>query len=100
MDLPGGRVRPDVVFTRARLAVFVDGCYWHGCHEHRTLPRSNAEFWAAKIESTRARDRKQTEILRSAGWKVVRVWEHEPIEEAVGRILQELSAPDKAPTPT
>lgn len=100
LDLPGGRVRPDLVFTRARLAVFVDGCYWHGCREHRSLPRSNAEFWAAKIEATRARDRSQTEVLREAGWRVIRIWEHEPVDEAVCRVIKALASPATAHSPT
>lgn len=91
LDLPGGRTRPDIAFTRQRLAVFVDGCYWHGCTEHRSLPRSNPDFWAAKIDATRTRDRRQTAILREAGWKVLRVWEHEPLDEAVRRVLEAIA---------
>jgi len=78
LDLTDGRrVRPDIVFTRVRLAVFVDGCFWHGCQEHRSLPSSNASFWKAKIEGTGQRDRRQALWLREAGWVVIRVWEHD-----------------------
>jgi len=93
LDLPGARVRPDIVFTRVRLAVFVDGCYWHGCRAHRSLPRSNVEFWKTKIETTRARDRRQTEALHEAGWRVMRIWEHEPVDDAVRRVLTALTLP-------
>jgi len=86
-------VRPDIVFTRVRLAVFVDGCYWHGCRAHRSLPRSNVEFWKTKIETTRARDRRQTEALHEAGWRVMRIWEHEPVDDAVRRVLTALTLP-------
>jgi DNA mismatch endonuclease (patch repair protein) len=80
------RVAPDVVFPSIRLAVFVDGCYWHGCAEHRSIPASNTEFWRTKIEGTRRRDAQQTQWLEAAGWTVLRVWEHEALEEAVDRV--------------
>jgi DNA mismatch endonuclease (patch repair protein) len=83
---PGRRVRPDVTFGGARLAVFVDGCYWHGCTEHRSIPASNVDFWYAKITGTRRRDVAQTAWLEHAGWTVIRVWEHEPVLDAVDRI--------------
>ena len=70
------QVRPDFVFPKARVAVFVDGCYWHGCPKHGTWPKQNAAFWRAKIEGNRARDRKVTRKLRAEGWTVVRIWEH------------------------
>ncbi len=71
------RVRPDVVFTRACVAVFVDGCYWHSCPEHATSPRSNAEYWLPKLARNVERDRANDAALAAAGWRVVRVWEHE-----------------------
>lgn len=79
-------VRPDIVFTRRRVAVFVDGCFWHGCPEHMSWPKSNGEFWRAKIERTRQRDQEQDRVLREAGWVVVRVWEHEEVDQAMARI--------------
>src|SRR4051794_25177122 len=69
--------RPDVVFTRARVAVFVDGCYWHGCPEHFVEPRSNRDYWLPKIEGNRRRDHEATARLTEAGWVVIRLWEHE-----------------------
>lgn len=69
--------RPDFVFRRKRVAVFVDGCFWHACPRHATRPKNNRAFWAAKLAANRARDRKVTRTLRALGWKVVRIWEHE-----------------------
>jgi len=73
-QLPG---RPDIAFTRARIAVFVDGCFWHRCPEHGILPRNNREWWRAKLERNVARDREKDDLLRKAGWVVVHLWEHE-----------------------
>jgi DNA mismatch endonuclease, patch repair protein len=84
---PGRKVRPDIVFPRLRLAVFVDGCFWHGCRVHRTIPASNSEFWTAKIEATRRRDTAQTKWLEAAGWTVLRIWEHEMAEDALNRVV-------------
>ena len=96
VDLPiatgGGRpVRPDIVFTRARLAVFVDGCYWHGCPQHHQPSKSNVTYWRAKIARNRERDRLHNRLLTQAGWTVLR-WEHESPTDAalvVGRVLSE-----------
>ncbi len=71
--LPG---RPDFVFPAARLAVFVDGCFWHGCPRHATWPKQNATFWRAKIRRNRARDREVGRELRALGWRVLRIWQH------------------------
>lgn len=71
------RVRPDIVFTRARVAVFVDGCFWHACPDHATSPASNAGFWTTKLARNVQRDREQDAALTDAGWTVVRAWEHE-----------------------
>jgi DNA mismatch endonuclease (patch repair protein) len=87
LDLsPGRRVRPDIAFPGVRLAVFVDGCYWHGCTEHRSIPASNVRFWTEKIEGTRRRDAMQVDWLEAAGWTVLRIWEHEPLDAAVARV--------------
>jgi len=72
--LPGS---PDVVFVRARLAVFLDGCFWHGCRRCRSIPTTNGPFWVAKIQTNRERDEKVVLMLRAVGWKVTRIWEHE-----------------------
>ena len=70
-------IRPDLVLTKSKLVVFVDGCQWHGCPEHYVRPRSRSEFWQAKLLTNVERDTKQTNILQEAGWSVLRVWEHE-----------------------
>ena len=68
-------IRPDIVFSSARVAVFVDGCFWHGCPEHGSAPRTNSSYWLSKLAQTRARDRRTSNVLREAGWTVVRIWE-------------------------
>ncbi|HEX9730409.1 MAG TPA: very short patch repair endonuclease [Thermoanaerobaculia bacterium] len=80
----------DIVFPRPRVAVFVDGCFWHGCPKHATFPKTNQEYWLPKLAENRERDRRQTARLRGAGWRVVRVWEHEclpPADRIVQRIV-------------
>jgi DNA mismatch endonuclease (patch repair protein) len=72
----GLRVVPDIVFPRARVALFADGCLWHSCPEHGSRPRANAEYWTAKLAGNVARDRRVDAALASGGWRVVRVWEH------------------------
>jgi DNA mismatch endonuclease (patch repair protein) len=76
----------DPAFPPLRVAVFVDGCFWHGCPDHVTWPNSNAEFWRAKIEANRARDADTNTRLLAAGWHVLRVWEHESPDQAAARI--------------
>ena len=77
--LPG---TPDVVFTRARIAVFFDGCFWHCCPDHGVLPKSNRVWWKAKLDGNIARDRRNDEALVELGWLPVRVWEHEDLHDA------------------
>jgi DNA mismatch endonuclease (patch repair protein) len=79
----GLRARPDIVFAGARIAVFVDGCFWHRCPVHATSPRANAGWWNEKLEENVRRDRRQDRELREAGWTVLRVWEHEQISDMV-----------------
>lgn len=76
----------DVAFSGRRIAVFVDGCFWHGCPLHATWPKQNAEFWRAKIVANQERDRDTDERLRADGWKIIRVWAHEPPKQAAARI--------------
>jgi len=71
------RRRPDMVFTRQRVAVFVDGCFWHSCPVHATVPKSNRDWWVAKLERNVVRDRETDDLLRVLGWTVLRFWEHE-----------------------
>jgi len=78
----------DVTFVGPRVAVFVDGCFWHGCPEHATWPKKNAEFWRNKILTNQARDRDTDTRLRADGWEVVRVWAHEKPQEAAARIAK------------
>jgi len=82
-SLPG---RPDIVLTRARIAVFVDGCFWHGCPSHAVVPKANAQWWSEKLTATRARDERNDRALRAAGWTVVRVWEHDSPPRVANRI--------------
>jgi DNA mismatch endonuclease, patch repair protein len=76
----------DIVFSSAKVAVFVDGCFWHGCPEHASWPKSNAQFWREKIEANRARDADTDQRLQASGWQVVRVWAHEGVPQAATRI--------------
>jgi DNA mismatch endonuclease (patch repair protein) len=82
--------RPDVVIPATQVAVFIDGCFWHGCPEHYVRPRTRREFWSAKLVENTTRDRRQTAALELQGWRVVRAWEHEvfvSLEEVVGRVV-------------
>lgn len=76
-----GKTRPDLVFVGAKVAVFVDGCFWHGCPLHRVMPKNNREFWKKKLGRNVQRDAEDTQALTAAGWRVLRFWEHE-IEES------------------
>ena len=82
----------DIVFPSARLAVFVDGCFWHGCPEHASWPKNNADFWREKIETNRSRDVDTDQRLAALGWETVRVWEHEEATEAANRIAELVNA--------
>ncbi|WP_328698650.1 very short patch repair endonuclease [Cellulomonas citrea] len=85
--LPGmPRRRADLLFSRARVAVFVDGCFWHGCPDHGTRPSSNAAWWSAKLDRNMERDRDTDDRLADAGWTVIRVWEHEGAQQAADRV--------------
>lgn len=80
-------VRPDVVFTRARIAVFLDGCFWHACPEHGTAPRRNSAYWSRKLQLNVERDRAVDASLSEAGWRVIRAWEHEIPANAAERVV-------------
>ena len=83
-DLPG---TPDVVLPGARIAVFVDGCFWHGCQEHCVPPKNNAEWWQTKLAANVERDRRKDAELRGLGWIPMHVWEHTPVEEMAEYVL-------------
>lgn len=87
--------RPDIVFIRKRIAVFIDGCFWHGCPEHGVRPKSNADFWKKKIQKNIERDKIVNGKLIEEGWAVLRFWEHEikaDIDSVVARIIKEVEA--------
>ncbi|PDT60540.1 very short patch repair endonuclease [Bradyrhizobium diazoefficiens] len=84
--LVGSRRTVDIAFPASKTAVFIDGCFWHGCPEHGTWPKNNREWWRAKIQGNIARDRDTDRRLVDAGWTVVRVWAHEAVETAARRI--------------
>lgn len=84
--VPGVRRRPDIVFGPARLAVFIDGCFWHGCPQHGTMAKLNRRFWHEKIRANKRRDADTNRRLRGAGWRVVRIWEHTDPRNAAKQI--------------
>jgi DNA mismatch endonuclease (patch repair protein) len=84
--LKGVPSRADLVFGPAKVAVYVDGCFWHSCPEHGTMPRSNEAFWQDKLARNQERDAQVNELLAAAGWTVVRIWEHETIDAAADRV--------------
>lgn len=90
-------VHVDIAFTRRKVAILVDGCFWHGCPEHWVLPSKNIPYWTAKIGSVRARDSRNDESLAKANWRAVRIWEHElrmNAPDVLSRIGQELALAD------
>lgn len=82
----GRLARPDIAFTRRRIAVFVDGCFWHGCRAHGQIPATNTAFWTDKLANNVARDRRQDTLLAAAGWRVIRVWEHDNVEDGMAAV--------------
>ena len=92
LDLESGRrVRPDIAFTARKVAVFVDGCFWHACPEHGSKPRANEWYWGPKLIRNVERDRVTDAALILAGWTVIRLWEHVPLDEAVATVVTALS---------
>lgn len=90
--LEGSRSRADVVFPADRLAVYVDGCFWHGCPLHRTVPKQNKEWWTAKLDANHERDEATTERLRAGGWEILRFWEHDNPVSAAAQVKEALAA--------
>ncbi len=89
----------DIAFGGLRIAVFLDGCFWHGCPQHATSPRANAEWWSTKLDRNLVRDRETTEHLATAGWTVLRFWEHEASEDVARRIADQVRAKRSAKRP-
>jgi DNA mismatch endonuclease, patch repair protein len=87
LPVPGNRRRTiDIAFTRAKLAVFVDGCFWHGCPEHGVKPSTNSEWWRWKLARNQERDADTARLLEEAGWTVLRLWEHEDVGAAAAEV--------------
>ncbi len=93
------RVKVDIVFPTYRVAVFVDGCFWHSCPEHGRVPARNPGYWPTKLARNRERDRRVNTALRREGWTVLRLWEHVAVEEAVQHVLAALAAATNAEDP-
>ncbi|PZF02828.1 very short patch repair endonuclease [Curtobacterium sp. MCLR17_040] len=89
---PPMRTRADVVFTRQRVAVFIDGCFWHGCPAHGTTPKTNTDYWGPKLARNRERDADTTVALQASGWTVLRFWEHEDPAAVVERVIAEVQS--------
>ena len=83
-------VRPDFVFPKLRVTIFVDGCFWHGCPKHATKPKDNRVFWRRKLEGNKQRDQLVNRALRKAGWCVLRIWEHELARKNEARLLRRI----------
>lgn len=88
--VPTLRRSADLVFFKAKVAVFLDGCFWHGCSEHYTAPAANSAFWAEKVRTNRARDRETDRVLTEAGWQVLRFWEHDDPSIAAALVREEV----------
>jgi DNA mismatch endonuclease (patch repair protein) len=91
--------KPDFVFLRLRLAMFVDGCFWHGCPKHSNMPANNRAFWKKKMAANKARDRRVNRTLRKEGWRVVRIWEHELARRDETRLALKLQHALESPAP-
>lgn len=87
---PALRITADIVFTRQRVCVFVDGCFWHGCPLHFDVPKTNSDWWREKIEDNRARDIRQTHQLEECGWRVLRYWEHDVTSASLSEMCSEI----------
>lgn len=101
--VPQVRRTADVVFPRVKVAVLIDGCFWHGCPTHHTRAKANAEYWAEKVRRNRERDRETDELWHAAGWKVLRFWTHEPfavIADTVERAFHSRMGIRREPEPT
>jgi DNA mismatch endonuclease, patch repair protein len=93
LDLPLRRVRPDIAFTSRKVAVFVDGCFWHACPQHGSKPKNNEWYWSPKLAKNVERDRAADDALADAGWTVVRLWEHVPVADAIAAVVAAVGDP-------
>ncbi|NKE59082.1 DNA mismatch endonuclease Vsr [Lentzea sp. PSKA42] len=101
LRLDGGmRVKPDIVFTARKVAVFVDGCFWHVCPEHGRQPTTNEWYWTPKLRRNIERDQSVNAALNAAGWRVLRFWEHEQVPDAVGAVVAALRQTEHEFDPT
>lgn len=100
LRLPDGmRVRPDIVFTARKVAVFVDGCFWHACPQHGRNPTTNEWYWTPKLARNADRDRRVNESLSAHGWQVVRIWEHETLQDALSAVAAAAGGTTRTPPP-
>ena len=97
LDLPRRRVRPDIAFTSRKVAVFIDGCFWHACPDHGSKPKNNEWYWSPKLANNVERDRAADAALADAGWTVVRLWEHVPVADAVAAVIAVVGNPRSLP---
>lgn len=97
--VPGLRRTADIAFTKQRIAILIDGCFWHGCPDHyRPATGGRSQFWADKIQQNRRRDGESSQAFAAAGWRVLRFWEHEAADRVVDRIMEELRAEESGST--
>jgi DNA mismatch endonuclease, patch repair protein len=96
LELADRCVRPDVVFPKAKVAVFLDGCFWHRCPAHATTPARNSEYWLEKFRRTVERDQAVDRSLAAEGWMCLRIWEHEDLHEAAARVVSAVRGGDPA----
>ncbi|WP_206106435.1 very short patch repair endonuclease [Rhizobium leguminosarum] len=93
--VPGRRRRTiDIAMPGKKLAIFIDGCFWHGCEVHKTTPRSNEAWWRVKLDENKLRDNETTELLIGQGWKVLRFWEHDAASEVAAAVIRSVSEMD------
>lgn len=91
--IPNLRRTADIVFTRQKIAIFIDGCFWHGCPAHYVPSKTNKDYWGAKILNNKARDRETSSMLSAAGWTVLRFWSHETLADITGKITNAVRNP-------
>jgi DNA mismatch endonuclease (patch repair protein) len=96
----GSRAESDIAFPRQRIAVLIDGCFWHGCPEHATRPKRNDAWWAEKLDANVERDRRNETVFTDAGWHVLRFWEHETVETIVRTVITAVRGAERGARPS